>query len=154
MDNFSSLNTIVDLKNKVSLLYTHDLIISKYIQYENKSMKDLKKANDEIIEIETKMKQMKEKNNSLVVEIEVLTQEYKELLQKSQSSSKEEDFTEEKHKLEELKLKNDGLLNQSNVLKQRYDLMNDPGYLNSLVMYWTPQAMFKYTQAYNMQSKA
>lgn len=96
---------------------------------------------------------MKDKNASLVVEIDVLSQECKDLLQKGESNSKEDRFTEEKRKLEELKLKHDGLLAQLNAQKHRSELMNDPGYLNSLVMYWTPQAMFKYTQAYNMQSK-
>ena len=85
-------------------------------------------------------------------EIEKLQQEFT-TLEHYQKETNEEAIASKEKQLNEMNQKNIELQRQVDTLKQQSELFKDQNYLSNIILYWTPQAMFKYIQAYDKQSK-
>ena len=86
--------------------------------------------------------------------IRVLLQQLKEEYSQMEFNSlkqNEETIIKQQQQLEDIIKINNDLTNKLNVQQQQKMLLLDETYLCTNVQYWTPQAMYKYIQAYSEQ---
>ena len=117
-------------------------------EYETESEIESTKENEKIEtllkEINNNETEIKKQDN----DIENLQKDY-EKLQNYQKMNNEEVINSKEKELNQIKQKNVELKRQLDTLKQQCDLFKDQTYLSNIILYWTPQAMFKYIQAYD-----
>lgn len=119
------------------------------LKYDNNSDEE-KRKEEERINLENEISNLKKDKNEKKQEIEQLKRNYNILLNKNNLNSENEKKMREKE-LQELKVLNNNLIKELKQTQSTCDLLKDENYLLKLLAYWSPQAMFKYIQAYDKQ---
>ena len=121
-------------------------------EYTNQEEKTKKDNEDKSSQLQKEIDVLVSENTQYENEIEKLQQEFT-TLEHYQKETNEEVIASKEKQLNEMNQKNIELQRQVDTLKQQSELFKDQIYLSNIILYWTPQAMFKYIQAYDKQSK-
>ena len=133
-------------------------ILRKEIEYLKTQCKDFECRSDmSEREVKSFTVQIQEDISSMQSKIkdnEMLLQQLKDEYAKLEFNSlkeNEETISKQRQQLEDIMKINNDLTNKLNVQQQQKLLLLDETYLCTNVQYWTPQAMYKYIQAYSEQ---
>jgi hypothetical protein len=119
-------------------------------EYE-KGLNNEQNIKEERIQLENEILNLQKENNERKKEIQQLKNNYQNLLNFSNSNYENEKLNKEKE-LEDLKTISNKLNKELKETQDACDLLKDENYLLKFLGYWTPQAMFKYIQAYDNQN--
>ena len=120
------------------------------LKYENES-NNIKYIEEERIQLEKEILNLQKENNEQKKEIQQLKNNYQNLLNNSNSNYENDKLNKEKE-LQDLKVISNKLNEELKQTQDTCDLLKDENYILKLLGYWSPQAMFKYIQAYDNQN--
>lgn len=118
-------------------------------EYE-KGLNNEQNIKEERIQLENEILNLQKENNEQKKEIQQLKNNYQNLLNNSNSNYENDKLNKEKE-LQDLKVISNKLNEELKQTQDTCDLLKDENYILKLLGYWSPQAMFKYIQAYDKQ---
>ena len=119
------------------------------LKYENETNNE-EKIEDEKLKLENEVSILIKENNEKKKEIERLKSHYQNILN-SQNLNNENEIKLKEKELHDLKTINNNLNKELKQTQDTCDMLKDENYIIKILGYWSPQAMFKYIQAYDKQ---
>ena len=121
------------------------------LKYENETNNE-EKIEDEKLKLENEVSILIKENNEKKKEIERLKSHYQNILN-SQNLNNENEIKLKEKELHDLKTINNNLNKELKQTQDTCDMLKDENYIIKILGFWSPQAMFKYIQAYDKQQK-
>ena len=119
------------------------------LKYENETNNE-EKIEDEKLKLENEVSVLIKENNEKKKELEKLKNYYQNILN-SQNVNNENEIKSKEKELHDLKTINNNLNKELKLIQDTCDMLKDENYIIKILGYWSPQAMFKYIQAYDKQ---
>ncbi len=119
------------------------------LKYENETNNE-EKIEDEKLKLENEVSILIKENNEKKKEIERLKSHYQNILN-SQNLNNENEIKLKEKELHDLKTINNNLNKELKQTQDTCDMLKDENYIIKILGFWSPQAMFKYIQAYDKQ---
>ena len=119
------------------------------LKYENETNNE-EKIEEEKIKLENEVSILLKENNEKKKEIEKLKNYYQNIFN-SQNLNIENEIKLKEKELHDLKTINNNLNKELKQTQDTCDMLKDENYIIKILGYWSPQAMFKYIQAYDKQ---
>ena len=119
------------------------------LKYENETNNE-EKIEDEKLKLENEVSVLIKENNEKKKELEKLKNYYQNIL-KSQNVKNKNEIKSKEKELHDLKTINNNLNKELKLIQDTCDMLKDENYIIKILGYWSPQAMFKYIQAYDKQ---
>ena len=119
------------------------------LKYENETNNE-EKIEEEKLKLENEVSVLIKENNEKKKELEKLKNYYQNILN-SQNVNNENEIKSKEKELHDLKAINNNLNKELKLIQDTCDMLKDENYIIKILGYWSPQAMFKYIQAYDKQ---
>ena len=119
------------------------------LKYENETNNE-EKIEEEKLKLENEVSVLIKENNEKKKELEKLKNYYQNILN-SQNVNNENEIKSKEKELQDLKAINNNLNKELKLIQDTCDMLKDENYIIKILGYWSPQAMFKYIQAYDKQ---
>jgi hypothetical protein len=119
-------------------------------EYESRSELSEREVKSFTVQIQDDITSMQNKIKDNEILLQRLKEEYSQMDFNSLKEN-EEIILKQQQQLDDIIKINNDLTNKLNVQQQQKMLLLDETYLCTNVQYWTPQAMYKYIQAYSEQ---
>ena len=119
------------------------------LKYEYESNNE-EKIEEEKLKLENEVSILLKENNEKKKEIEKLKNYYQNIFN-SQNLNIENEIKLKEKELHDLKTINNNLNKELKQTQDTCDMLKDENYIIKILGYWSPQAMFKYIQAYDKQ---
>ena len=119
------------------------------LKYENEKNNEEKKE-EQKLKLENEVSVLIKENNEKKKELEKLKNYYQNILN-SQNVNNENEIKSKEKELHDLKAINNNLNKELKLIQDTCDMLKDENYIIKILGYWSPQAMFKYIQAYDKQ---
>ena len=119
------------------------------LKYENETNNE-EKIEEEKLKLEKEVSVLIKENNEKKKELEKLKNYYQNILN-SQNVNNENEIKSKEKELHDLKAINNNLNKELKLIQDTCDMLKDENYIIKILGYWSPQAMFKYIQAYDKQ---
>ena len=119
------------------------------LKYENETNNE-EKIEEEKLKLENEVSDLIKENNEKKKELEKLKNYYQNILN-SQNVNNENEIKSKEKELHDLKAINNNLNKELKLIQDTCDMLKDENYIIKILGYWSPQAMFKYIQAYDKQ---
>ena len=119
------------------------------LKYENETNNE-EKIEEEKLKLENEVSVLIKENNEKKKELKKLKNYYQNILN-SQNVNNENEIKSKEKELHDLKAINNNLNKELKLIQDTCDMLKDENYIIKILGYWSPQAMFKYIQAYDKQ---
>ena len=119
------------------------------LKYENETNNE-EKIEEEKLKLENEVSVLIKENNEKKKELEKLKNYYQNILN-SQNVNNENEIKSKEKELHDLKAINNNLNKELKLIQDTCDMLKDENYIIKILGFWSPQAMFKYIQAYDKQ---
>ena len=119
------------------------------LKYENETNNE-EKIEEEKLKLENEVSVLIKEKNEKKKELEKLKNYYQNILN-SQNVNNENEIKSKEKELHDLKAINNNLNKELKLIQDTCDMLKDENYIIKILGYWSPQAMFKYIQAYDKQ---
>ncbi len=126
-----------------------EILKNSCLKYENETNNE-EKIEDEKLKLENEVSILIKENNEKKKEIERLKSHYQNILN-SQNLNNENEIKLKEKELHDLKTINNNLNKELKQTQDTCDMLKDENYIIKILGFWSPQAMFKYIQAYDKQ---
>jgi hypothetical protein len=126
-----------------------EILKNSCLKYENETNNE-EKIEDEKLKLENEVSILIKENNEKKKELEKLKNYYQNILN-SQNVNNENEIKSKEKELHDLKAINNNLNKELKLIQDTCDMLKDENYIIKILGYWSPQAMFKYIQAYDKQ---
>jgi hypothetical protein len=137
-------------KEVESLRKEIELLKQQCKDYESRSDISEREVKSFTVQIQDDISSMQNKIKDNEMLLQQLKEEYAQMDFNSLKQN-EEIILKQQQQLDDINKINNDLTNKLNVQQQQKMLLLDETYLCTNVQYWTPQAMYKYIQAYSEQ---
>ena len=119
------------------------------LKYENETNNE-EKIEEEKLKLENEVSVLIKEKKKKKKELEKLKNYYQNILN-SQNVNNENEIKSKEKELHDLKAINNNLNKELKLIQDTCDMLKDENYIIKILGYWSPQAMFKYIQAYDKQ---
>ena len=126
-----------------------EILKNSCLKYENETNNE-EKIEDEKLKLENEVSILRKEKKKKKKEIERLKSHYQNILN-SQNLNNENEIKLKEKELHDLKTINNNLNKELKQTQDTCDMLKDENYIIKILGFWSPQAMFKYIQAYDKQ---